>query len=287
MVDCSAFGLAELDTHLKPQPFTRPTIIAAIEFLGAALSQAKFDQVIVRLGLNNEIPLASAKSVTAKSALLAQAVTQRATHVIDTVNGQMALAEAVVRTAVEASMPEYGKPEQGAFLRGLALDGYVVSWDEDSRAPLLRAALPDEVDLPAADDEVHQILKHFNFAVSMGHLDQAIEAHTRGDWAAANSQTRSFLEGLLDDIALHLDPQKASQQPSSENRRALLAERGFLSKDRNEWIVDGKNYVNGLFKMLHTDGSHPSLSDEDHSTFRLHLALITGRAFLCRLNNWK
>lgn len=270
---------------MKPQPFTRPTIIAAIEFLGAASSQAKFDQVIVRLGLNNEIPLASPKSVTAKSALLAQAVTQRGTHVIDTVNGQMALAEAVVRTAVEASMPEYGKPEQAAFLRGLALDGYVVSWDEDSRAPLLRAALPDEVDLPAADDEVHQILKHFNFAVSMGHLDQAIEAHTRGDWAAANSQTRSFLEGLLDDIALHLDPQKASQQPSSENRRALLAERGFLSKDRNEWTADGKNYVNGLFKMLHTDGSHPGLSDEDHSTFRLHLVLITGRTLLRRLKS--
>lgn len=272
---------------MKPQPFTRPTIIAAIEFLGAASSQAKFDQVIVRLGLNNEIQLALPKSVAAKSALLAQEVTQRATHIIDTVNGQMTLAEATVRTAVEASMPEYGKHEQAVFLRGLALDGYVVSWDENSRAPLLRAALPDEVDLPAADDEVHQLLKHFNFAVPMGHLDQAIEAHTRGDWAAANSQARSFLEGLLNDIALQIDPQKASQQPSSENRRALLAEYGFLSKNRNEWTADGKNYVNGLFKMLHTDGSHPGLSDDDHSTFRLHLTLVTGRAFLRRLNNGK
>lgn len=248
-------------------------------------SQAKFDQVIVRLGLNNEIQLASPKSVTAKSALLAQAVTQRAIQVIDTVNGQMTLAEAVVRTAVEASVPEYAKPEQAPFLRGLALDGYVVSWDQYSRAPLLRAALPEEVNLPEADDEVHQILKHFSFTVPMGHLDQAIEAHTRGDWAAANSQTRSFLEGLLNDIALKIEPQNASQQPSSENRRALLAERGFLSKDRNEWTTDGKNYINGLFKMLHTDGSHPGLSDEDHSTFRLHLALITGRTLLRRLYN--
>jgi hypothetical protein len=31
--------------------------------------------------------------------------------------------------------------------------------------------------------------------------------------------------------------------------------------------------------MLHTDGSHAGLSDEDHSTFRVRLALITGRAF--------
>lgn len=272
---------------MKPHPFTRPTIIAAIEFLGAVSSQAKFDQVIVRLGLNDEIQLASPKSVTAKSALLAQSVTQRATHVIDTVNGQMTLAEAVVRTAVEKSVPEYATPEQAAFLRGLALDGYVVSWGEDSRVPLLRAALPEEVDLPATDDEVRQLLKHFNFAIPMGHLDQAIEAHTRGDWAAANSQTRSFLEGLLNDIALQIEPQKASLQKSSENRRALLAECGFLSKGRNEWTADGKNYVNGLFKMLHTDGSHPGLSDEDHSTFRLHLALISGRTLLRRLYNKK
>lgn len=270
---------------MRTRPFTRPTIVAAIEFLGAALSQAKFDQVIVRLCLNAEIPLASAKSVTAKSALLAQAVTQRATQVVDTVNGQMTLAEATVRVATAATVREYAKPEQAPFLRGLALDGYVVSWDQDSHVPLLRAALPDEVDLPATDDEVHQLLKHFNFAVPLGHLDQAVEAHTRGDWAAANSQTRSFLEGLLSDIAMLIEPQRATEQPSSENRRALLAERGFLSKDRNEWTVDGKNFINGLFKMLHTDGSHPGLSDEDHSTFRLHLALITGRTLLRRLHN--
>lgn len=59
----------------------------------------------------------------------------------------------------------------------------------------------------------------------------------------------------------------------------------ILSKDRNEWAADGKNFLNGLFKMLHTDSSHAGLSDEDHSTFRLHLALITGRALLRRLSN--
>lgn len=93
------------------------------------------------------------------------------------------------------------------------------------------------------------------------------------------------MEGLLNDIAMHVDPQKAAALASSENRRAWLAELGFLSIGRNEWTPDGKNYLNGLFKMLHTDGSHPGLSDEDHSTFRLHLGLITGRTLLRRLNN--
>lgn len=119
----------------------------------------------------------------------------------------------------------------------------------------------------------------------LGHLDQAIDAHTRGDWAAANSQIRTYLEGLISEIASNIDLQKATELSSSENHRAWLAGQGFLSISRNEWTSDGKNYLNGLFKMLHTDGSHPGLSDEDHSTFRLHLGLITGRVLLRRLNN--
>lgn len=270
---------------MKTYPFTCPTIVAAVEFLGESLSQAKFDQLMVRLGLDNDIPFGPAKSVTAKSALLARIVNQRATQVISTLNGPMTLAEGAVREAVGATVPQCAKVEQERLLRGLALDGYVVSWGEETRTPLLRAALPGEVDLPAADDEVNQLLKQFGFTVPLGHLDQAVDAHTRGDWAAANSQIRTFLEGLLSDIASHIDPAKATELPSSENRRAWLAERGFLSVGRNEWTSDGKNYLNGLFKMLHTDGSHPGLSDEDHSTFRLHLALITGRVLLRRLSN--
>lgn len=270
---------------MKSHPFTRPTIVAAVEFLGEMLTQAKFDQLAVRLGLDEEIPQGQAKSVTAKSALLARIVNQRAAQIVSTLDGPVTLADAAVREAVGVTVPQYAKNEQERFLRGLALDGYIVSWEEDTRTPLLRAALPGEVDLPAADDEVHQLLKKFGFNVPLGHLDQAIDAHTRGDWAAANSQMRTFLEGLLSDIASHIDPQKAATLASSENRRAWLAEREFLSSSRNEWTKDGKNYLNGLFKMLHTDGSHPGLSDEDHSTFRLHVGLITGRTLLRRLNN--
>ena len=270
---------------MKSHPYTRPTIIAAIEFLGETLTQARFDQLAVRLGLDDEIPQGPAKSVTAKSALLARIVNQRATQVVATLDGPVTFAEAAVREAVGVTVPQYAKAAQERFLRGLALDGYLVSWEDDARSPLLRAALPGEVDLPAADDEVHQLLKKFGFNVPLGHLEQAIDAHTRGDWAAANSQIRTFLEGLLNDIASCIDPQKSVELTSSENRRAWLAERGFLSNPRSEWTNDGKNYLNGLFKMLHSDGSHPGLSDEDHCTFRLHLGLITSRTLLRRLSN--
>jgi hypothetical protein len=141
-----------------------------------------------------------------------------------------------------------------------------------------------ELQLPETDDQVHQLLKVLQFETPHGHLDQAIEAHTRGDWAAANGQLRTFIESLFDDIAFSVRPEEAQRRPTSENRRALLAEIGFLATDRNEWTRDGKNYINGLFKMLHTEGSHPGLSDEDHCTFRLHVVLVTARTFLRRLH---
>ena len=92
------------------------------------------------------------------------------------------------------------------------------------------------------------------------------------------------MESLVDAIANSLRPNKA-QGLTPENQRALLGEIGFFSTERKEWTGDGKNYVNGLFKMLHTEGSHSGLSDREHSTFRLHLVLLTARTFLRRLHH--
>ena len=267
---------------MRTLPFTRPTIVAAVELLEGH-SQARFNQMVLRLGQENEISSDSALSVAKKCDLVGRIVVQRPAAVVDTTDGRVTLAEAVVREAVHLARPNSDLPEQTAFARGLARDGYVLSWDEHGGKAVLRAALPDELNLPATDDEVHQLLKALQFATPLGHLDQAIEAHTRGDWAAANGQLRTFLESLFDEIARNIRPADALRLPSSENRRALLAEIGFLVTDRNEWTQDGKNFLNGMFKMLHTEGSHPGLSDEDHCTFRLHLVLVTARTFLRRL----
>lgn len=269
---------------MRTAPFTRPTLIAAVELLEQH-SQARFNQVVLRLGLEDEITSSTSLSVAKKCDLLGRIVVQRAEAVLQTLDGSMSLGEAVIRQAAQLAQQDATQPLQTAFARGLARDGYVLVWDDYGRNASIRAALPDEVQLPEADDEVHRLLKSFGFATPLGHLDQAIEAHTRGDWAACNSQLRTFFESLFDDIARNVRPQEAAQRPSSENRRALLAEIGFLATDRNEWTQDGKNYINGLFKMLHTEGSHPGLSDEDHSTFRLHVVLVTARTFLRRLSN--
>ncbi|OQS23539.1 hypothetical protein [Chromobacterium violaceum] len=273
---------------MRANHFTRPTIAAAVALLDTKLTQAKFDQMVFRLGLEASIPFDTSLSVSKKMAMLSREIAKAGERLISTIDGQMTLTEALVREAVAVTSANPSQQEeQERFVRALALDGFVIQWGDEfiRTAPLLRAALPEEVDLPVTDDEVHQLLKQFGFTNSMGHLDQAIEAHTRGDWAAANSQTRTFMESLFDEIAKYVDPTMVAETTSSENRRAMLAASGFLSAHRNEWTPDGKNYINGLFKMLHTEGSHPGLSDEDRSTFRLHLVLITARTFLRRLKN--
>ncbi len=168
------------------------------------------------------------------------------------------------------------------FVRALARDGYVLTDDRS-----IRAALPEVANLVEADDEVHGLLDEQGLDVALGHLDQAIENHANGNWAAANGELRKVLENLFDELAEKLVPACADATPKGYHRRQLLAnlEPPFLSEALGEWSSgknEGKNFVNGLFKRLHPEGGHPGLSDEEDCAFRLHIVLIVVRFFLRR-----
>lgn len=265
--------------------FTRLTLIAATEFFGKH-TQASFDQAVIRLGLEKAIPAGTSISVQKKCALLARYVLEHASDGVEVVEGRMALSDAVVHEAVQLVQKDwnYEHPLQAPFVRALERDGYVLHQDAGAQNYSIRTALPQSIQLPATDDEVHELLKKFGFVTALGHLDQAIKAHARGDWAACNSQLRSFFEALFNAIAEKLNPVIAKQ--TSANKRTELENLGFFKTSWGEHSNDGKNFINGLFKVLHTQGSHPGLSDEDHSTFRLHIVLVTARTFLRRLDSW-
>ncbi|MCU1223924.1 MAG: hypothetical protein JWQ42_2017 [Edaphobacter sp.] len=265
---------------MRTTPFSRPTIVAAAEALESC-TQGAFDQIILRLTLELIVPLGPQLSVAKKCSSVARAVLAQPASTIQTLDGPQTLSESLIREAVAKCSMTMENPLEARLRRGLGLDGFVPVWDERDRRLTIRAALPELVGFIGVDDELHELLRSFTFMIPEGHLTQAVDAHARGDWAAANSQIRTFLESLLDEIAIrwNLDP---AGSLTSENRRSALANIGFLSHARNEWSSDGKNYINGLFKMLHTEGSHPGLSDEDHCTFRLQVVLITSRMILRR-----
>ncbi len=199
------------------------------------------------------------------------------------------LRDVIVETAVSflpLTEPEYDwqeppslRPTEATFLRALELDGFTVS------DGALRRALPVDVELPTAQSEIDRLLEKHGLATAKGHLKQALDAHTRGNWAAANSQIRTFLDALLDEIAIKIDP-TAAALGTGQPRRTKLASKGFLSRDLNEWDDKGLGFVNGLAKRLHPQGSHPGLSDDEDSTFRLHVVLLTARLLLTRFDTW-
>ena len=129
---------------MRPQPFSRPTLIAAVEMLEGH-SQARFNQMVLRLGLEEEIGSGTAVSIAKKCDILGRIVVQRSDQIIETLEGAMTLSEAVVREAVELLSAEPRFPREMTLGRGLARDGYVVSFDDHGRDPKLRAALPSEV----------------------------------------------------------------------------------------------------------------------------------------------
>jgi hypothetical protein len=111
---------------MRSTPFTRPTLVAAVELLEQH-SQARFNQMVFRLGLEDEVPSSTGISVANKCALLGRIVVQRAENVFETLDGSMTLGEAVIRQAAQLAQPESDHPLQTAFARGVARDGYVTS----------------------------------------------------------------------------------------------------------------------------------------------------------------
>ena len=79
--------------------------------------------MVLRLGLENDIPSRTDLSVSKKSDLLGRVVVLRPNDIVQTVDGSATLAEAVVREAVQLAQPESEFPPQTIFMRGLARGG--------------------------------------------------------------------------------------------------------------------------------------------------------------------
>lgn len=77
---------------MRAKPFSRPTLIAAVELLEGH-SQARFNQMVLRLALENEIDSGTALSVAKKCDMLGRIVVQRADQVLDTLDGTMTLSD--------------------------------------------------------------------------------------------------------------------------------------------------------------------------------------------------
>lgn len=263
--------------------FTRRTILAATDLV-AYWGHTEINRLLMEYGLERAV---FGNSRADKTNALAR-------YLIDNPDAQSeygenvsdAIVEMLVQRAVAESADGYPRAFSfelfrqrfAALHRALERDGFTVEIGE------LRRALPEVLDLPRADDEVHGRLDFYGFGTARGHLDQGIAAHARGEWAAANAQFRAFTESLYDSIAERLAG-GAPLPAAGYQRQIWLANRNppFFLPQLNEWNGQGTGFMEAFFRRLHPAGPHPGLSDEEDSTFRLHLVLLVARILLRRL----
>jgi hypothetical protein len=147
---------------------------------------------------------------------------------------------------------------------------------------VLKRNIPSQIPIVEQEDELILLLERHNFNTAKGHYEQAIAAHSRSDWASANAQLRSFVEEFFNKTQTLLHP---SEECSSSNEYKIsLAKNEFFIKDYNEYLFNGTGFVEGFWKRLHPEGSHPGLSEQSDSTFRLHLVVLVIHHFIARLN---
>jgi hypothetical protein len=250
--------------------FSRNTLVAACRAVAIA-SETEMDSLVLMLDADGAVHLGRPSEGTAL---------RLAKYVLD--NPELAdeygrpLADVIVEEAIK-----WRFLDGGTLLRCLERDGFDVT--EDGQ---LHSQLPDVANLSGADDELHVLLRELGMTTASGHLENAISSHAAGNWSAANGELRNVLEHVINEAAERLAPDYARQTGRGHERRRLLAtmvDPPFLRTDRCEWTEDGKSFIEGLFKRLHTEGGHPGLSDKSECTLRLQLVLVVTHNLLRRL----
>jgi hypothetical protein len=277
---CAAPVSSPLDKDATMMRFSRNTIIELIRAFDFR-THASLQQVALQFGLEDAL---GGEGIAKKETRLMEYLIRNPE--LSGPQGDSLIFELIEflfeqRCGVESWRNEDPETAFPSLLNALRHDGYTVDGLK------LRSVLPESVPVAQEEDELRCLLRKYGFTTTHGHLEQAIAAHTRGDWASANSQLRSFIEALFDGIAQQLSEGSTEALKSSHARREWLAKctPAFFDSALNEWEINDKGgFVQGFWKRLHPEGSHPGLSDERDCTFRLHLVIIVAGYFLRRFD---
>lgn len=265
-------------------------VVTACSILETAIqTNAELESLLLEYGLSDHVR--SAGSISKTVLQLKEFAVKNPTFVVRTDYGNKTPAEFLVGEAIRLDGKSGDAEHWGKLERYLNLDGFALlrekrpgMFAEKVTVIGFTAALPDFAELPESASEVDILLDRYDFTIAQRHLASAKANITQADWEAANSQCRTFLEALTDAIADRLFPAEAAKRAGGLQKRQLLADKGFLSRDKHEF-GDGNTqaFLPGLAKLLHPDGAHPGTSTQHDAVFRLQLVVVTARWLLKRL----
>ncbi|UXS11606.1 hypothetical protein FY133_18395 [Agrobacterium tumefaciens] len=278
-----------------PYPMlSRGTVVIACDILNGIKTNAEIESLIIEHGLEEHVPYGGSIAKTVLS--LKKFAAQNPNHEVETDFGPKPLSRFLVEKAIE--LVGWKERESGLWekldrylqLDGFSLDTETTDYWGNERIVIkgLVTSFPESAELTSTVNELDALLSKHGFIVSSRHLSSARENIAQADWEAANSQCRTFLEAVTDGIADKLFTAEAESKLSGLQKRQLLAEKGFLSTEKHEFSDGNKQaYLPGLAKLLHPDGSHPGISNQDDAMFRLQTVIVTTRWLLKRFDQAK
>lgn len=167
------------------------------------------------------------------------------------------------------------EPDWVRDLRGsLFADGYSLSHDDGKW--IICPVGAEEVPLLPQISHLEAALLNLGFQIAANHYQQAFTSFKGKSWEACNASTRSTFEAFLVEMAI----QKAAfivREGQSNGGPAIQA-----LQNANNFEPGEHDYVKGLWKMSHTNGSHPGLSSEEESMFRFSAVTSTITFFIKR-----
>jgi len=274
--------------------FNRMTVVAAAEVFANYNTHNDMELLSVQWGVAGRC---SDASKSARVGSLANIAIEEDPEVF-TENGRVSLSRALVEIAIKTPKSKESS-DWKKFIAGLRFDGFEVieteiktfSYGSPNTNVKLVRMLPEGIpglDFREAESEVVALLGQHGFVVAKGHLNQSIAAYQRGEWSSANGELRNFYESYLNEIAVGLGYTGGGDSKAKRDFLGSLTS-PFLLLDHNEWNANNHKpqYVQGLMSRMHPHGGHPGLSEEEDSTFRLQVSLITARLFLRRFDQRK
>lgn len=263
----------------------------ACDLLYEIKTNAKVEGIIMEYGLADYVSDGGSKAKTLLN--LKRFATRQPDFEVQTDFGPKPVSRVVIDKAIElVSWSKRNATLWEKLDRYLQLDGFALDiettddWGtEKKQIKGLVLSFPELAELPETVNELDALLTKHRFTVTSRHLNSAKENIMQADWEASNSQCRTFLDAITDGIADILFPKEAAVKSSGMQKRQLLAEKGFLSKDKHEFGDGNKQtYLPGLAKLLHPDGAHPGISNQNDAMFRLQAVIVTARWLLKRLD---
>ncbi|HYT43546.1 MAG TPA: hypothetical protein VEP90_14505, partial [Methylomirabilota bacterium] len=174
--------------------FSRVTIESAIELADELLDfsnryngRAEVERFLLRFNLDNEVPdTGDFRPGPRITALLNYLYTH------ENEKGPLGanLVYEIIEYVTERQTKRYRNNPKLLRLESYLkqLDGYRIN--NDGR---LEPILPESMHLAEKNDELRFLLDKFGFSTAKGHLNQATSSFTRGEWASANGQIRTFV----------------------------------------------------------------------------------------------